>query len=258
MRLLWNALLLSLTIFPYNAVKAANSNDKVVVSGTVADNATKTEILSRLRELYGADLVVDSLEVSSVTTPANWDKFITNMIQPDIKKISKGEISVTGNTVELKGLVNSELARQQILNRLANTFNKNYNITGSLEVVNSKQEQLNAILENQTIEFESGKDVLTASSEKLLDEISSTIKKINTPLIQIVGNTDNIGNRNNNILLSLNRAIAAKAYLVKRGVPAETLSVSGMGPDNPIASNATKEGQARNRRIDFIILDPEK
>lgn len=258
MRLLWSALLLSLTIFPYSAVKAANSNDKVVVSGAVADNATKSAILTKLRELYGDDRVVDNVEVGGVTTPANWGQFVTDMIQPDLKNISQGEISVTGNTVELKGQVNSELTRQQIVSRLANTFNSNYNITGSVEVDHSRQEMLNAILAQQTIEFESGKDVLTANSEKLLDEIASTIKKINTPFIQIVGNTDNIGNRNSNILLSLNRAIAVKMYLVERGIPAETLSVSGMGPDNPVASNATKEGQARNRRIDFIISDRQK
>lgn len=257
MRSLWGALLV-LLIMQSQAFAESIYSDQVVVSGAVADNATKTAIISKLRELYGNDQVIDNLEVGGVTTPANWGNFVTEMIQADLQKITQGEISVNGNTVEIKGQVDNELTRQQIVSRLANTFNSNYSITGSMQVDSSRQNMLNAILAERIIEFESGRDILTNSSKKLLDEIAATIKKINTPFIQIIGNTDNIGNRNNNIRLSLDRAISVKSYLVDQGIPAETLSVSGMGPDNPIASNDTKEGQARNRRIDFIISDRER
>jgi OOP family OmpA-OmpF porin len=44
-----------------------------------------------------------------------------------------------------------------------------------------------------------------------------------------------------------------KGYLVGKGIPAARLSVSGQGPDNPVADNSTEAGRARNRRIDFRI-----
>jgi OOP family OmpA-OmpF porin len=87
----------------------------------------------------------------------------------------------------------------------------------------------------------------------VLDQMAAAIRKLDDPFIAIIGNTDNTGNRQSNIELSLARASAVKAYLVAKGIPAPNLSGSGQGPDNPIADNSTEEGRARNRRIDFRI-----
>ena len=54
--------------------------------------------------------------------------------------------------------------------------------------------------------------------------------------------------------LSLQRAESVKAYLVSRGVPAARLVTVGAGPDYPIASNATEEGRAQNRRVEITIV----
>ncbi len=53
--------------------------------------------------------------------------------------------------------------------------------------------------------------------------------------------------------LSQSRAQAVKAYLVSKGVPMAAISTLGMGPDQPVASNDTDEGRARNRRIEFRV-----
>jgi outer membrane protein OmpA-like peptidoglycan-associated protein len=55
------------------------------------------------------------------------------------------------------------------------------------------------------------------------------------------------------VALSLSRADAVVAYLVSKGFPQAQLAAKGMGPDAPIASNATAEGKAENRRIDFVV-----
>jgi OOP family OmpA-OmpF porin len=51
----------------------------------------------------------------------------------------------------------------------------------------------------------------------------------------------------------LARAQAVKSYLVNRGLVAERIATSGMGPDQPVADNATEAGRARNRRIEFRV-----
>jgi len=56
------------------------------------------------------------------------------------------------------------------------------------------------------------------------------------------------------LALSLARAEAVKAYLVSKGLLAQNLRTKGLGPDQPIANNATDEGRARNRRIDFKLV----
>ena len=72
--------------------------------------------------------------------------------------------------------------------------------------------------------------------------------------MQVVGHTDDVGNRQANLALSHARAEAVRDHLVALGVPRENLAVLGKGPDEPVADNATDDGRARNRRIQFQIL----
>jgi OmpA-OmpF porin, OOP family len=71
--------------------------------------------------------------------------------------------------------------------------------------------------------------------------------------IKLGGYTDNTGDSVNNVKLSQQRAEAAKAELVSRGIDAKRLSAEGYGPMHPVADNATEEGRARNRRIDVRV-----
>ena len=68
---------------------------------------------------------------------------------------------------------------------------------------------------------------------------------------EVAGHTDNTGSRIVNERLSLARAESVRAFLVSAGVPADRLISRGYGPANPIASNATSEGRALNRRVEL-------
>jgi len=70
---------------------------------------------------------------------------------------------------------------------------------------------------------------------------------------EVIGHTDAQGARPSNVALSMSRAQAVKTYLVAKGVAAPSISTMGMGPDQPVASNDSDEGRARNRRIEFRI-----
>jgi OOP family OmpA-OmpF porin len=72
--------------------------------------------------------------------------------------------------------------------------------------------------------------------------------------LDISGHTDNVGKREKNILLSTARAESVKEYLVSKGIEASRLLTRGAGPDEPVADNKTKAGQAENRRIEFKIV----
>ena len=80
------------------------------------------------------------------------------------------------------------------------------------------------------------------------------IKRVGDQQVQVIGHTDDVGGRDANVALSLQRAIAVKAYMERAGVAADNLGVQGFGPDRPVADNATAEGRARNRRIEFRVL----
>ena len=72
--------------------------------------------------------------------------------------------------------------------------------------------------------------------------------------IGISGHTDNVGNANANLQLSLARAKSVKQYLVSKGINETRLQTNGYGIEHPIFSNATPQGRAQNRRIEMEVL----
>ena len=105
---------------------------------------------------------------------------------------------------------------------------------------------------NVTFALNSAK--LNPQFDDVLDKLANTLLEYNQTVIQIAGHTDSTGSHDYNMKLSLQRAESVKAYLVSRGVPPARLVTVGAGPDYPIASNATEEGRAENRRVEITIV----
>ena len=105
---------------------------------------------------------------------------------------------------------------------------------------------------NVTFALNSAK--LNPQFDDVLDKLANTLLEYNQTVIQIAGHTDSTGTHAYNMKLSLQRAESVKAYLVSRGVPPARLVTVGAGPDYPIASNATEEGRAENRRVEITIV----
>src|SRR5690606_22745394 len=226
----------------------------VIAEGIVPDQATKARILDRLREVYGSDRVVDRIQVESIPTPPNWGEYVAGMITPGLQRISGGELEINGQSVRVTGQVVNEAQRQQVASELSLASNSHYTVTNALETGGSGQNLLDATLGDRIIEFESGSARLTPLGEDILAEMAESLIEIGDARVQIVGHTDGIGNRQANLALSHARAEAVREHLTTLGVPRPKLSVLGKGPDEPVADNATDEGRARNRRIQFQIL----
>lgn len=225
----------------------------VVASGEVPDEATKAAVLQRLRDQYGADQVVNELQVSGVQMPPNWLQHVQKLLaDPLLKQVRNGQLIVRGQQVELQGEVASEALRQDVAQSLSQQLNGAYSLKNALRVGSTEQGQLDQVLAGRIVEFEPGSAVLRPQGMALLDEIGGVLQSVQGKRVQIVGHTDGQGERASNITLSLARADAVRQYLVqKHRLPAQQLSIDGMGPDQPVASNAAEEGRARNRRIEF-------
>lgn len=104
------------------------------------------------------------------------------------------------------------------------------------------------------VKFQTGSAKLTRDSYPALDAVAVTLMQYPELRLEVSGHTDNVGNAAKNTKLSQQRADAVKKYLSGKGVAPERINSVGYGDQNPVASNATKEGQAANRRIEFKIL----
>ncbi len=104
------------------------------------------------------------------------------------------------------------------------------------------------------VTFDNGKATLRAPSRPVLDEAVKALTEYPSIRVEVSGHTDNRGSREINMRLSENRAKTVRDYLVERGIDASRITTRGAGPDEPIDSNATREGRANNRRIEFRVL----
>ncbi len=104
------------------------------------------------------------------------------------------------------------------------------------------------------INFATNSYDLNKTIEAILDEFGEFLMRNENMAVELHGHTDNVGNKDENQVLSENRAKAVYNYLIEVGVPADRLAYKGFGPSKPVSSNDTNEGRAMNRRTEFLVI----
>jgi outer membrane protein OmpA-like peptidoglycan-associated protein len=104
------------------------------------------------------------------------------------------------------------------------------------------------------LEFESAKAIIKQSSYSSLDGLAMLLKSHPEWSVTLKGYTDNSGNAAKNLQLSKDRAASVKNYLVNKGVSAANIQSQGYGSANPVASNSTLAGRAKNRRVEIELF----
>lgn len=104
------------------------------------------------------------------------------------------------------------------------------------------------------VKFETGSIVPTPSSDAEVSSLVAVLKAYPAVSVALEGYTDDTGDPISNKVLSLDRAAAVKEHMVSLGIAESRISFAGYGQENPVASNDTEEGRARNRRLELVIL----
>jgi OOP family OmpA-OmpF porin len=107
----------------------------------------------------------------------------------------------------------------------------------------------------QGVNFAPARAALTESSLEILDEVARQLNEVPSIRIEIAGHTDSRGKPLTNVRLSTARANAVRNYLISQGVAPSRLVAKGYGSRVPVASNASVEGRAQNRRVELKKLD---
>ena len=106
--------------------------------------------------------------------------------------------------------------------------------------------------------FDFNKYVIKPEAKAKLDDLVDKIKAINLEVIIAVGHTDSVGSDEYNQKLSMRRSNAVKAYLISKGVDKSRIYTEGKGEKQPVADNGTKEGRAKNRRVEIEVVGARK
>ncbi len=104
------------------------------------------------------------------------------------------------------------------------------------------------------VNFETNSDVLLPSATDVLEDAAQTLRNNPTIVVEVAGHTDSDGSDEYNQSLSERRAVAVRSYFINAGIAANRLTARGYGESEPVASNATNDGKAQNRRVVLRIL----
>ena len=105
------------------------------------------------------------------------------------------------------------------------------------------------------ISFDPGRADIKPNFRPVLDQFAQSMVQNPASVIQIVGHTDATGNDAANVQLSRERANATRDYLATRGVATSRMTTDGRGEREPVASNDTEAGRARNRRVEIFVTE---
>ncbi len=242
-------------------LRIANVDGTVDVAGQLASDPEKARLMEALRATFGGDNVRGDITVDAATAPASWmDKLIA--LLPELKR-SGIKLGFDGDKLQVDTSALPEDQRIALSHRLRAEF-PNLRMSGlwdramaalSMLKAGFTSDDLVKALNLSTIYFETGSARITGDSMETLVKAAQAIKAAPAGTrIEIGGHTDNSGDAAINLSVSQQRAEAVKTNLVELGVAADMLEARGFGQDKPVADNATEEGRAQNRRIEFTAL----
>jgi outer membrane protein OmpA-like peptidoglycan-associated protein/tetratricopeptide (TPR) repeat protein len=217
---------------PAQVVQPAPPEVILYLTGTVKDSETGMPVIARV------DLIDPASDIPVATT-ASSDVDGSYRIRIPSKKSYMAEFRGNGFLADMK--------RIDIDPASARDF---YNLDVKMVKVKVGKK---VVLKN--ILFESGKSVLTAGSYKELESLGETLRDNAGMKIEISGHTDKTGSEPINLKLSEERSKAVVEYLVQKGIDRQRLTYKGYGSSQPVDVNTTPAGRAKNRRVEFKILE---
>jgi outer membrane protein OmpA-like peptidoglycan-associated protein len=240
------------------------------LNATVGSEAEQKTLLEALTAKFGEGKFTANVTVDPETKPASWLDKLSGLLP--LMALPGAEVKLTGEKIELSGTAAD--AKLGWLDKLKNLFGAGFTI-GTFNVkeavASAKDSFMNAlnafksddcaatdvakVLNLQVINFTTGSDVPPQDAQLALAKSAQLLKTCTTAgktvKMEIGGYSDNVGRAESNLALSKKRAAAVRAYLVKHGVPADSLTAQGYGDASPVADNSTASGRFANRRIEF-------
>ena len=240
----------------------------VQLRGRVADDLSRTAILSLARALFGTDHVSASVEVAE-PTPTGWGPEILASLDA-LSRLNHGVANVAEDGISVTGVSGNADAPSAVARLLSGrlgegadydidiSYDKRLDAALALPTPDECVDQVNAILSERQITFDPGSATIDPASRDSVDAIAEIVGKCESVRMEVGGFTDSQGREEMNKALSQSRAEAVLAALLARRVPVGDLTAVGYGEADPIADNASEAGREANRRIEFRLLEGDE
>ena len=282
------AALFPVTPSPYHT-EITFKEGKVVLAGLVADESSRLWLINRAKEQFGANNVVDQMTIA-YGAPQGWHTTV-EVALINLGALESGKATLVDNNLTVTGFASgtriADQVKSEITGGISSNFTGSYDISAnepepvptyevkgpqpldgppamrmpdpaSVDKVKpaasvSCQQKFNDLLKKDRIHFDTNKAIIKPESYELLDKLVEIAKECPNSSIEVDGHTDARGTKAHNQWLSESRANAVVDYLKKHGVTSNKLRGVGYGELKPIADNSTRQGMAKNRRIEFKV-----
>ena len=207
-------------------------------------NAARDSLLFVLHKLHETINRIEGSKANALSQELEAQKAQASMLQGDLEAAKAQETLLRENLA----------AERERARKIQEDAQKKFDALQS-EWIKVSRDARGTIITMADILFETGKADLKPTLKENLAKIAGILIVYKDPKLLIEGHTDNQGSKEFNQKLSEDRAANVKNYLIEAGVGADRLTSVGSGFSKPIADNGTKDGRAKNRRVDLIVQD---
>jgi outer membrane protein OmpA-like peptidoglycan-associated protein len=244
------------TDLSWKATRGANG--MVTLEGEAPDEPSRARLIDEAQRIYSGSSVTDNMKVVGAT-PEPWLS-ATRVALEQLARLRRGDVEMSDKTLMIEGAAESDKVADNIRSVLSTDLPPGYKAQDSITVMSetekaadSCQTLMRATTAKGIINFARASADLTSDSTQTLKELVEVANECPSFKIEIEGHTDAEGTDERNQRLSNRRANAVADFLAQNGVDRSRLSTIGYGATRPIADNATEEGRAKNRRIEFNV-----
>ncbi|HRP10276.1 MAG TPA: OmpA family protein [Terricaulis sp.] len=249
--------------------RAWREEGRIVLEGAAPSEAAREELMEAARTAFPNARAVDGMHIAGGAASPRF----TDMAREGVRAIARlntGEVRIADSQIVFIGDGNNQ-AFEALKSAFANPpapFRARIDVTvDGIDLAHPELQGLNLargdadacaaafdrVMERNVINFATNSAAIDPSSRQILDALASVALRCDRFSIEVAGHTDSQGAHDLNMELSTRRAQSVANYLAGQGVERGRLSARGYGSDRPRASNATPEGQAANRRIEFNV-----
>ncbi|MGL4395555.1 MAG: OmpA family protein [Hyphomicrobium sp.] len=232
----------------------------VVLDGDIPDESVRPVLLAAAERLFPRSRPVDQMSVRAAPIEP-WNVMALRALE-QLARLERGEAAIAGQQLTVTGIAADEQTAADVRQRITRDLPKGFAARDDITVARrmeaiSEATKCEALLRETaasgTIQFSRAKANLTAESARTLYELAEVANACPSFRIEIAGHTDSEGTDERNQRLSNRRAQSVVGFLTRAGVDKNRLTAVGYGATRPVADNASEDGRAQNRRIEFIV-----